>query len=76
MLHHLAEKKFTLSPSKEYEVEGARSVTRRLFDILSVDTQRLEAGALIIVENERTRVRLLPIMPGRSQSRPLAATKD
>ena len=38
------------------------NVTRRLFDLLSVETLRLEAGAVIIVEDSRYRVRHLPIV--------------
>jgi predicted nuclease of predicted toxin-antitoxin system len=38
------------------------NVTRKLFDLLSVETPRLEAGALIIVEDTRYRVRPLPII--------------
>ena len=39
------------------------NVTRRLFDLLSVETRRLESGALIIVEDARYRMRPLPITP-------------
>ena len=39
------------------------NVTKRLFDLLSIETPRLEAGALIIVEESRYRVRPLPILP-------------
>ena len=39
------------------------NVTRRLFDLLSVETQRLESGALFIVEDARYRMRPLPIIP-------------
>jgi predicted nuclease of predicted toxin-antitoxin system len=39
------------------------NVTKRLFDLLSVETQRLESGALFIVEDARYRMRPLPIIP-------------
>jgi predicted nuclease of predicted toxin-antitoxin system len=39
-----------------------KNVTRRLLDLLSVEAQRLEAGALIIVEETRYRVRPLPVL--------------
>lgn len=40
------------------------NVSNRLFDILSVEAPRLEAGAVIIVEDTRYRVRCLPIERG------------
>jgi predicted nuclease of predicted toxin-antitoxin system len=39
------------------------NVTKRLFDLLPVETQRLEAGALFIVEDARYRMRPLPVTP-------------
>ncbi len=39
------------------------NVTKRLFDLLSVETQRLESGALFIVEDARYRMRPLPVIP-------------
>ena len=38
------------------------NVTRRPFDLLSVEIPRLEAGAVIIVEDSRYRMRHLPIV--------------
>ena len=38
------------------------NVTRRLFDLLSIETERLEAGALFLVEDARYRMRPLPII--------------
>jgi predicted nuclease of predicted toxin-antitoxin system len=39
------------------------NVTGRLFDLLSAEAERLEAGALIIVEDARYRMRPLPVIP-------------
>jgi len=41
------------------------NVTKKLFDLLALETPRLEAGALIIVEDTRYRIRPLPVMPVR-----------
>jgi predicted nuclease of predicted toxin-antitoxin system len=41
------------------------NVTKKLFDLLALETPRLEAGALIIVEDTRYRIRSLPVMPVR-----------
>lgn len=38
------------------------NVTKRLFDLLSMEALRLEAGAVILVEDTRYRVRSLPIV--------------
>jgi predicted nuclease of predicted toxin-antitoxin system len=38
------------------------NVTRRLFDLLSMEGPRIKAGALVIVEDSRYRVRRLPIL--------------
>jgi predicted nuclease of predicted toxin-antitoxin system len=38
------------------------NVTSRLFDLLSLESPRINAGALIIVEDSRYRVRHLPIL--------------
>ena len=39
------------------------NVTKKLFDLLALETPRLEAGALIIVEDTRYRIRPLPVIP-------------
>jgi predicted nuclease of predicted toxin-antitoxin system len=39
------------------------NVTKRLFDLLALETPRLETGALIIVEDTRYRIRPLPVIP-------------
>jgi predicted nuclease of predicted toxin-antitoxin system len=39
------------------------NVTKRLFDLVSIEAERLEAGALFIVEDARYRIRPLPIIP-------------
>ena len=39
------------------------SVTPKLFNVLSKQSQELEAGAIIIVEDTRYRLRRLPIKP-------------
>lgn len=41
------------------------NVTKKLFDLLALETPRLEAGVLIIVEDTRYRIRQLPVMPVR-----------
>jgi len=41
------------------------NVTKKLFDLLALETPRLEAGALIIVEDTRYRIRPLPVIPVR-----------
>jgi len=39
------------------------NVTKRLFDLVSIEAERLETGALFIVEDARYRIRPLPIIP-------------
>jgi predicted nuclease of predicted toxin-antitoxin system len=39
------------------------NVTKKLFDLLALETPRLEARALIILEDTRYRIRPLPVIP-------------
>ena len=62
-LKALREGAYQVLLSSVFTIKPRRMLRKGFFDLLSIETPRLETGVLIIIEESRYRVRPLPILP-------------